>query len=120
VNIVLWILQVALALFFIAGGAYKLMKADEIVRTQKLLTPGLWRVIGVIETLGGVLLVVPAGISGVASLNAMAAAVLAAESFALTIIYGRRSMKMVPANPLVWALGMTVVAALVAWGRYAA
>jgi drug/metabolite transporter (DMT)-like permease len=119
-NIVLWVLQVVLALFFVAGGAYKLMKADEIVKQQKLLTPGLWRVIGVVEVLGGVLLVTPPSVAGVPSLTAIAALLLAGESLVLTVIYGRRSMKMVAANPLVWALGMTVVSAFIAWGRYPA
>ena len=119
-NIVLWIIQVVLAFVFVAGGVYKLMKADEIVKTQKLLTKPLWIVIGLVETLGGLALVIPAGVSGMPTLHAMAAAVLAAESLVLTVIYGRRSTKLVAANPLIWALWMTAVAALVAVGRYAA
>ena len=49
----------------------------------------------------------------------MAAAVLALETLGLAVIYARHSLKLVATNPLVWSLGMGLVAAFVAYGRYA-
>src|ERR1043166_1725507 len=62
------------------------------------LPPNVWRALGVIEIVGGVLLVVPARVSGVPMLTAFAAAVLAVESLALAAAYARKSVKLVAAN----------------------
>jgi|SRR6516225_593777 hypothetical protein len=62
-NILLWILQVVLALLCLAGGAYKLFQFDELAKvpaTAALARVG-WGAISVIEMLCTVLLIVPVG-----------------------------------------------------------
>jgi hypothetical protein len=118
-NILLWVLQVALALLYLSGGAYKAFKFDELARQMPALSHGGWRVLGVLEMLGAVLLVVPAAASWMPHLTALGAAVLALETLGLAGLYARYSLELTAANPLVWSVVMGVLVAFVAYGRYA-
>ena len=119
-NVVLWVLQVVLALLFLAGGAFKTFNPDDVAKQITALPRGAWRVIGVIEVVGAVLLIVPAATGWMPHLTPLAAAVLAFESLALSALYARYSLKLAATNPLVFAVPMCLLAALVAYGRYAA
>jgi hypothetical protein len=119
-NVLLWILQVALALFCLAGGAYKLFQFDELAKvpaTAALPRAG-WGAIGVLEMLCAVLLIVPMAVNWMPILTPLAAAVLAVEALALSVNNARYSLQLAATNPLVWTLAMAVMAAFVAWGRY--
>ena len=117
-NILLWVLQIAVAFLYISGGAYKVFKVESLAGHFRGLPSNVWRALGVIELVGSVLLVVPARVTGVPMLTAIVAAVLAVESLALAAAYGRKSLKLVAANPFGWCATMGVLAALVAYGRY--
>ena len=118
-NALLWILQIALAFMYLAGGAYKLSKPDLLAKQVRGAVPGsAWRVLGVIELLGGLLLVLPAALDRMVMLTPHAAALLTLETLFLAVIYARQSVKLVAANPLIWAAGMGVLTAFVAYGRY--
>jgi VIT1/CCC1 family predicted Fe2+/Mn2+ transporter len=118
-NTLLWIFQIVLAFLYLSGGAYKLSKPDALSKQVRgALSSGAWRALGVIELLGGLLLVVPAALGRMPMLTAHAAALLAVETFFLAVIYARQSVKLVVANPLVWAAVMGVMVAFVAYGRY--
>src|SRR5262249_22613165 len=95
-NIVLWVVQVALALFAFGGGAYKVFKFEEIARRRAMgaWPRGGWSAVGMLEMLCAVMLVVPAALVGLPWLSALAAAVLALESFALAGLYARHSLKL--------------------------
>ena len=119
-NILLWILQLALALLCLAGGAYKLFQFDELAKvpaTAALPRAG-WGAIGVLEMLCAVLLIVPVAVKWMPILTPLAAAVLAVEALALSVNNARYSLQLAATNPLVWTLAMAVMAAFVAWGRY--
>ena len=119
-NILLWILQVVLALLCLAGGAYKLFQFDELAKvpaTAALPRAG-WGAIGVLEMLCAVLLIVPVAVKWMPILTPLAAAVLAVEALALSVNNARYSLQLAATNPLVWTLAMAVMAAFVAWGRY--
>ncbi len=111
-NVLLWVLQVALAFLYLAGGSYKVFKFDALANHMRALPRGGWRALGVLEMLGAVLLVVPA-------VTPLAGAVLALETLALAALYARYSLKLAATNPLVWAAVMGLLAAFVAYGRYA-
>ena len=119
-NVLLWILQLALALLYLAGGAYKVLHFDEIANQMAPLSRGGSGALGVLEMLGAVLLVVPAAAKRMPILTPLAAAALALESLALAGLYARHSLDLTAANPLVWAVVMGLLAAFVAYGRYAA
>ncbi|MGH7585295.1 MAG: DoxX family protein [Gemmatimonadales bacterium] len=118
-NVLLWILQVALALLYLAGGAYKVLKFDEIANQMDPLARGASGAVGAFEMLGAVLLVVPAAAKWMPVLTPLAAAALALESLALAGLYARHSLELTAANPLVWSVVMGLLAAFVACGRYA-
>jgi hypothetical protein len=52
-------------------------------------------------------------------LTPLAAAALALESIVLAALYARYSLQLAATNPLVWVVAMGVMAAFVAYGRYA-
>jgi hypothetical protein len=98
-NIVLWVLQIVLALLCLAGGAYKLFAFEELAKmpATSALSRGAWGAIGVFEMVCGVLL----------------------ESLALAALYAQHSLQLAVTNPLVWVAAMALMAAFVAYGRYA-
>lgn len=117
-NVLLWVLQIALAVLYLAGGAYKVFSFDELAKQFSALSRGGWRALGVLEMAGAVLLIVPATAGWRPALTPLAAAVLALETLALAGLYARYSRKPTAANPLVWAVVMGLLAAFVAYGRY--
>jgi DoxX-like family len=120
-NILLWVLQVALALLYLAGGAYKVFKFDELANTAfyGALSRGGWSALGAFEMLCAVLLVVPAAAKWMPLLTPLAAAGLALETLAVAGLYALYSLKLNATNPLVWSVVMGLLAAVVAYGRYA-
>lgn len=118
-NVLLWILQVALAFTYCAGGSYKLSKSDLLASQVPAIRTGGWRGLGLIEVLGAILLIVPAALRWMPSLTPLAAAVLAVETLGLAAtFYVRYSIKLTPKNPTLWAVVMGVLVAFVAYGRY--
>jgi DoxX-like protein len=118
-NIVLWVLQLALALLCLSGGAYKAFKFDELANQMRALSHGGWRALGVFEMFCGILLIVPAAAKWMPLLTPLAATALALETLALAVVYARYSRQLTAANPLVWSAMMGLMAAFVAYGRYA-
>ena len=118
-NVLLWILQLALALLYLAGGSYKVFMFDELASQMVALSRGGWRALGVLEMLGAVLLVVPAAAQWMPILTPLAAGALALETLALAGLYARYSLKLAATNPMVWAVVMGLLSAFVAYGRYA-
>jgi len=118
-NVLLWVIQVALALLYLAGGSYKASKFDALANQMRALPRGGWRVLGVLEMVGAVLLIVPAAANWMPILTPLAAAALALETLALAGLYARYSLKLAATNPLVWSVVMGLLVAFVAYGRYA-
>jgi hypothetical protein len=118
-NIALWILQAALAFLYLAGGAYKTFKSADLVATIPALPLVGWKVFGVIEVAGALLLILPPLLGRGQALTPAVAAVLAVETLILAALYARQSLTFSAENPLVWAVAMGVVAALLAYGRFA-
>ena len=118
-NVVLWILQALLAFLYLSGGAYKLFKFEELANQLSALPHGAWRVLGVLEIVGGILLIIPAATRWMPLLTPIAAAVLALETLALSGLYARHSLTLAASNPLVWSAVMGLLVAFVAYGRFA-
>jgi len=120
-NVFLWILQIALALFCFAGGQYKVFHFGELaqVPSSAALSRGGWGAIGVFEMLCAILLVVPAAAKWMPVLTPSAAAALAVESLALALLFAQYSLSLSATNPLIYVVVMGVVAAFVAYGRFA-
>jgi hypothetical protein len=117
-NILLWAFQLVLALLCLSGGAYKAFKFDELANQMRSLSRGGWRALGVFEMVCGILLIVPLT-KWMPILTPLAATALALEALALAAVYSRYSLKLTAANPMVWSVVMGLMAAFVAYGRYA-
>jgi hypothetical protein len=58
-NVLLWVLQVALALLYIAGWGFKTFNPDDVAKQITALPRGGWRALGAFDMLGALLLLVP-------------------------------------------------------------
>ncbi len=121
-NLLLWIIQIVLALFRPRRRrlqAVCLRGAGEDARKQLALPQSAWGALGVFEMVCGVLLIVPFALKWMPALTPLAAAALVLESLALAALYAWFSLQLAPSNPLVWVVLMAILAALIACGRYA-
>ena len=116
-NIALWIAQSVLALLLVSGGGYKLAQAPALAAQFTSVPIGVWRALGVIEIIGGLLLIVPLALRWMPHLTPIAAVVLLIEALGLSVVYARRSTALGAENPLVWSAMMAVLLAFVAFGR---
>src|SRR5438046_9522117 len=97
-SVLLWVLQVALALLYLAGGSYKTFKFDALANQMRALSRGGWRVLGVLERVGGVVLIVPAAANWMPLLTPLAAAAVALETLALAGLYAAYPLTPAPPN----------------------
>jgi hypothetical protein len=118
-NVLLWVFQAGLAFLYLGGGYFKAFKFDELASQYTALSHGGWRALGVLEMLGAILLIVPAATKWMPVITPVAATVLAVESLTLAAMFARYSLKVSVENPLVWNVVMGLLAAFVAYGRYA-
>ena len=120
-NLLLWILQVALALFAFMGGQYKVFHFRELAQMPQTaaLARGAWGAIGVYEMVGAILLIVPAAIKWMPILSPLAAAAIALDAVALALLFARYSLAFTATNPLWYVVVMGLMAAFVAYGRFA-
>jgi hypothetical protein len=118
-NVLLWVFQAALAFLYLAGGYFKAFRFDELASQFTFLSRGGWRALGFLEMLGAVLLIVPAATKWMPVMTLVAAAVLALESLTLAAVFARHSLRLTAQNPMVWNVVMGLLAAFVAYGRFA-
>ena len=116
-NYLLGTLIALLALLCLGGGGYKLAKPDDLVKQERGTSATMWRLLGVIEVAGGIVLIVSGIIAWRPELTVIAAGVIAIENLGLSVRYAMRSMKLVAANPLVWSAAMALMAIVIAYSR---
>jgi uncharacterized membrane protein YphA (DoxX/SURF4 family) len=116
-NILLWVLQVALAFLCLGGGSFKIFKIDELqatVNAMRELPHGLWAIMGAIECLTGLCLILPGALNVLPRLTPIAAAVLAVQSLLISALY----LSYADFAPLPYSLIMAAMAAFIAYGRF--
>jgi len=112
-NVVLWIIQVLLALLFLFAGGVKLVLPIEEM-TKQMALPGLFlRFLGVVEVLGALGLLLPALLRIKPGLTPLAAAGLLIVMIGATAI----SLKMGVSAALI-PLVTGLLAAFIAYGRW--
>ena len=116
-NIFLGVLQALLALLLISGGGYKVGGAGQLATQFSTLPGGAWRAIGLLEVVGGLLLVLPWALQWMPHLTSLAAMVLCLEALGLSLVYARKSLALSAQNPLTFSVPMAVMLAIVAYGR---
>jgi uncharacterized membrane protein YphA (DoxX/SURF4 family) len=113
-NILLWIIQVLLALLFLFAGGVKLVLPIEEM-TKQMAMPGLFlRFLGVAEVLGGLGLILPGLFRIKTWLTPLAAALLTIIMIGATVI----SIRIGPVGPAMVPLVTTLLLAFVAYGRW--
>lgn len=118
-HIVLWVVQIVLAVLYLSGGAYKTFMFDELARQFAVVPRAAWAALGGLEMAGAVLLVLPAALKWMPWVTPLAAAILTVETLLLAGVYASYSVDLRAENPMVWAVVMAVLVAVVAWGRTA-
>ena len=115
-NIVLWILQVFLAVFFLAIGSMKVFSYEKFRAQSGQDAPakGLSALIGVSEMTGGLGLVVPWAMGVLAILTPVAAGAL---GIVMILAVGYHVQHRHPVSKMVPALVLLGLTTFVAWGR---
>jgi len=115
-NILLWIIQVLLALLFIFAGAMKfVIPVEEMNRQAPVVLPGLFlHFIGVCEILGGLGLILPALLRIKPGLTPLAATGLGIITLGATVITMKGGAIAMAILPLVVCL----LSIFVAYGRW--
>lgn len=115
-SVILWILQVLLALLFIFAGVMKfVMTVEEMNRQAPVVLPGLLlHFIGICEILGGLGLILPSLLRIQPRLTPLAAAGLALITAGATVITLMAPMKVGAAFPFIVCL----LCLFVAYGRW--
>ena len=117
-NILLWILQIALAWLCIAGGVFQMFKLEQLqttVASMRELPHALWAFLGAFGCLAGLGLILPGATKMLPGLTPIAAAAVAAESVLISafyVYYGDRA-------PLSYSVAMAFMAAFICYGRFA-
>jgi uncharacterized membrane protein YphA (DoxX/SURF4 family) len=119
VNIVLWIIQVLLALLFLFAGGMKLVISPEVLQSMgspnQIVLPGLFvRFIGVCEVLGGLGLILPGLLRIRPGLTPLAAAGLVIIMIGATVLSFAADGMAAAIIPFVTG----ILAAFVAYGRW--
>jgi DoxX-like family len=117
-NIFLWVLQIVLALLCISGGAFQILKIEELkkdVAAMRALPRGLWAILGGFGCLCGVALLVPGALGVLPVLTPLAAAAVTAQSLLITAFYLRYG----DSAPMPYSVAMALMGAFIAYGRFA-
>lgn len=117
-NILLWALQVLLALWSITGGLYMINNYNELAKKWALdALPGpFWMILGAVQVLFALGLVLPGLFRILPGLVLVAAVVLAVVSIAGVTLYTAYS----GFPGMLWGLLPAVIALFIAYGRWPA
>lgn len=117
-DVVLWVLQIVLAVAVLLAGTLKLTRSQEQLEPQmpwvRDFGPDAVRLIGLAEVLGGLGLVLPAALDVAPILTPVAAAGVAVVMVGAVVVHIRRHEG--PALPP--AIVLLVLALVIAWGRF--
>lgn len=114
-NIVLWVLQVLLALHTLIGAVWKLSNSEQTVPSLEALPHGVWTSLSVIEVLCAVGLVLPL-YKPLAILAPIAALVIAAEMLLFCGVHLASSAQ--EHGEMIYWLVVAGVAAFITYGRF--
>jgi hypothetical protein len=116
VNILLWVLQVLLALHTVAGAVWKFSNSEQTVPSLSAIPHGLWLAMSVFELLLSLALVLPAFYKPLAILAPIAALCIAAEMLlfcAVHISSGDGTY-----GQMIYWLVVAAICAFIAYGRF--
>jgi hypothetical protein len=115
-NILLWVLQILLALHTTIGAVWKFSHSEQTVPTLKAIPHGVWLAMSVVELLFSLALILPALYKPLAILAPIAAACIAAEMllFCAVHIYSGNAAY----SPMIYWLVVAALCTFIAYGRF--
>jgi DoxX-like family len=115
-NIVLWVLQILLALHIVMGALWKFSNSQQTVLSLKVIPHGIWLAMIVLELLCSVGLIIPALNKRLAILAPIAAVCIAAEM----LLFSGLHIHSGDANygPMIYWLVVAAICAFIAYGRF--
>jgi hypothetical protein len=115
-NVLLWVLQILLAIHTVLGAVWKFGNAEQTVASLKAIPHGVWLAMGGFELLCAAGLLVPIVSRPLAVLAPIAAVCIAAE---MLIFCGLHfSSGETSHGPLIYWLVVAAISAFVAYGRF--
>ena len=115
-NILLWVLQILLALHTTMGAVWKFSNSERTVPSLNAIPHGVWLAMSVVELLCSLSLIVPAFNQSLAILAPIAAACIAAEMLlfcGLHIYSGDANY-----GPVIYWLVVAAICAFIVYGRF--
>jgi DoxX-like family len=116
-NILLWVLQILLALHTAVGAVWKLShSAEQTMPSLKAIPPGVWLAMSALELLCSLGLILPAFSAPLAILAPIAAACIVAEMLLFSALHIRSG----DANrgPLIYWLVVAAICVFIVYGRF--
>ena len=115
-NILLWILQILLALHTITGAVWKFSNSEQTVPSLQAIPHGVWLAMSVIELFCSLGLILPAFRKSLATLAPIAAACIAGEMllFSGLHVYSGSAEY----GPMIYWLVVAAICAFIAYGRF--
>jgi uncharacterized membrane protein len=115
-NILLWILQVLLALHTIIGAVWKFSNPEQSVPSLAAMPHGVWLALGVIELLCSLGLILPAFKKSLGKLAPISAVIIAAEMLLFTVLHIFSGVA--ENGHIVYWLVIAAFCAFIAYGRF--
>ena len=116
-NVLLWILQILLALHTIMGALWKFShSAEQTVPSLKAIPHGVWLAMSLIELLCAVALILPRFYKPLAILAPIAAVCIAAEMLLYCGLH--LSSGAADHGPMIYWLVVAAICAFIAYGRF--
>lgn len=117
-NILLWVLQVLLALHTAIGAVWKFShSAEQTMPTLKAIPQGVWLSMGVVELLCSLALILPVFYKPLAVLIPIAALCVAVEMLLFTGLHLNSGDTNY--GPIIYWLVVATISAFIAYGRFA-
>lgn len=116
-NIVLWILQVLLAVHTAMGAVWKFSNPEQAVGSLRAIPHPVWIGLSVVEIFLAAALILPAFVGSLGRLPAIAAACIAAEMLLYCAVH--LSSGETNHSPIVYWMVVAVFCAFIAYGRFA-
>ena len=116
-NILLWVLQVLLALHTAIGAVWKFShSAAQTMPTLKAIPHGVWLSMSALELLVSLALILPAFYKPLAILIPIAALCIAAEMLFFTVLHLNAGDS--NPGPIIYWLAVAAICAFIAYGRF--
>jgi hypothetical protein len=115
-NILLWVLQILLALHTVMGAVWKFSNSEQIVPSLKAIPHGVWLAMSGFELLCALALILPSFHKPLAFLAPVAAACIAAEMLlfsGLHLYSGDTNY-----GPMIYWLVVAAICVFIAYGRF--